>query len=123
MLALAVALTKREILCKVCIRFGNGWESVPVQCADEIERLRFALCDYSFSANTAAYGRLPDLSGDDSSASGFVIFTASPDLALYGLAEPFRQKGIIPEIASATQGSANNWNIIEDNGEVSFSRV
>lgn len=123
MLALATALTKHEILCRTYVRFESGWLLSNIQCTDDIEQLRFALCDYSFSNDTRTHGRMPDLSSDVNSASGFVVFTARPDDSLYEAIEQLRQKGIIPEIASAIHGSTNNWRILEENGEVVFARV
>jgi hypothetical protein len=124
MLALASALTKREILCRIYVCFGEsgGWQVASVQGGDEIERLRFALCEYEFT-QSFTYGRLPvDDCARMESASGFTVFTARPDAQLYELLEPLRAKGILPEIASAVGGSANNWQIFCDNGEVVFRR-
>jgi hypothetical protein len=120
-LALSLSLTRREILCRVYVHFDEGWRVYSLQNDSDVEKLRFALCDYSF-AETFAYGRIPDTLADES-GSGLAVFTARPDAELRELCFPLRQKGIIPEILSAAEGSANNRYIREINGEMVFEGV
>jgi uncharacterized protein (DUF58 family) len=119
MLALAAALTKQEILCRVYVLFNGEWGVTPVAGADEIERLRYALTELQLNADSRAV--LPEVA--DENASGFVIFTARPDNALYSATDELRGNGTIPEIVSPVEGYANNWAIDETDGEIIFRRA
>ncbi|MCL1866511.1 MAG: hypothetical protein FWF82_03800, partial [Oscillospiraceae bacterium] len=99
------------------VRFDKQWECHTLAGAADIEKLRFAFTDYSY---VRSKDRLPDVSAER--ASGFVIFTANPDNALYSATDSLRQKGKFPEIASPVSGFANNWQISETDGEIVFTR-
>jgi hypothetical protein len=118
MLSLALILTKQEILCRAYVKFADGWGFAALAGVGDIEKLRYALTEYSYITESA--DRLADLTNEK--ASGFVIFTANPDSALYSAAEVLRQKGINPEIASPVAGYANNWRIEEVSSEIVFMR-
>jgi len=116
MLALTRVMTGREIICRVYVKLGV-WEVREIDGEDGIEALRFALTEYSFNSQG---GRLPDISAEK--ASGFVVFSASADGRLLALTESYKQKGIMPEIASPEPSRAN-WLIDESHGEVIFTAV
>jgi hypothetical protein len=117
MLALAQILTKQEILCRAYVRFEEKWEVFHLHNTGDIEKLRFAFTEYSY---TDSADRLPDIAGEK--ANGFLIFTSCPDSGLYAKTESLRQKGITPQIASPAAGYANNWLIQEIDGEIIFKR-
>ena len=120
MLAIAECLTKGEILCRVYIFIESGWEMFSLQSVGDIEKMRYILTDYIYSDEFENSERIADIGGEK--ASGFVIFTACPDTALYNHTEVLRSKGINPEIAAPVVGYANNWLISEVDGEIIFTR-
>ena len=102
MLALANLLTKQEILCRIYVKFDQSWVVTTLQNMADIEKLRYALTEYSY---LQSHDPLPDLSGER--ASGMVVFTAEPAAIM---------------LESDTFSESEKWHIQETNGEIIFNR-
>jgi len=102
LLALAEILIKQEILCRVYVRFADGWGVTPLTSLSDLEKLRYALTEYSYSDYSDT---LPDLS--DEKAGSFVVFNSQP-------------AGVILE--SDTFCDKERWQIEETDGEIMFIR-
>jgi len=111
MLALTRVMTKQEIACRVYVKADGAWGFFTVTGEDELERLRFSLTEYAFDSG----GYLPDLTAEK--GGGLVVFAAKADLAL---TETYRQKGLMPEVASPEPGA--DWLIRQSHGEIIFVR-
>jgi uncharacterized protein (DUF58 family) len=102
MLSLARALSKQEILCRVYVHLENEWSSTEVHGESEIEKLRYAFTEYSFSKVSIP---LPDLTDDK--ASGYSVFNAEPSVSM---------------LEADTLSVSNKWIIQEIDGEIIFTR-
>ncbi|MBO6302332.1 MAG: DUF58 domain-containing protein [Ruminiclostridium sp.] len=113
MLALMMQFARTELPCRLMIKLGDVWETIPAVTVEDVSDIRFRMTDFAFEADSA--GRLPQ------NVEGHaVVFTARCDNIVSGFVSG-------TDVRSAASPAIevpgeNIWLITRDEDDIRFIR-
>ena len=108
--------------CIIYIKFKDNWEKIIAETPENISRLRYKFADFTFTVHSD--DRLPII--DNEHTSGYVLFSACPNMNLSELLDGQKINGMSAEIVTSSSDNSTYglyWRVLDNCGETDIKKL